>query len=184
VVVAEIVVANESLDVGGRSVAGGERTEADWREECAHEAWLFHEQFAAWAREHLGEVRVDYSPKSYIGIRRGRRVWASLWFRRDGANVHLPDPDGSRAEEPSVAFEDFRERLRGSGVEPSWQTTYNAGSNPISVRLKRPDLANPVMQELLRASYESLDPTFVAWSERYPSAPPAASTHPVGEPGR
>ena len=181
VVVAEVVVANESLDVGGRSVAGGDRTEADWRDECSADAWLFYEEFASWARENLGDVRVDFSPKSYVGIRRGRRVWAPLWFRRDGANVYLPDPDGSRADEPSVAFEDFRELLRGSGVEPSWQTTYNAGSNPISVRLKRPDLANPVVQELLRASFESLDPTSVAWSERHPPASAAASTNPVGE---
>jgi uncharacterized protein (DUF736 family) len=98
---------------------------------------------------------VDYSPKSYIGLRRGRRVWAPLWFRRDGATVYLPDPDGSRAEEPSVAMESFRERLHDEGLEAAWQRTYNAGSNPISMRLRRSDLDKPVVQELLRATHKA-----------------------------
>jgi hypothetical protein len=169
VVVPEIVVANESLDVGGRSVASGaERTEADWTDECSEEAWRFYEEFVGWTQQSLGEVRVDFSPKSYIGIRRGRRVWAPLWFRRDGANVYLPDPDGSRADEPSVAFDDFRERLRAVGVEPSWQTTYNAGANPVSIRLRQADLHDTTVQELLRASFEALEPGAAPWSERHP----------------
>jgi hypothetical protein len=125
---------------------------------------------------------VDYSPKSYIGLRRGRRVWAPLWFRRDGATVYLPDPDGSRAEEPSVAMETFRERLHDEGLEAAWQRTYNAGSNPISMRLRRSDLDKPVVQELLRASFEILEPGMAPWSERH-SSPPAAqggATHEVG----
>src|SRR4029450_2334431 len=111
----ELLIANESLDVGGTvGLASGKvRTEEDWREQLTEEAWAFFEAFVAWTREHLGEVRVDYSPKSYIGLRRGRRVWAPLWFRRDGATVYLPDPDGSRAEEPSVAVGGFRERRPG-----------------------------------------------------------------------
>jgi hypothetical protein len=132
------------------------------------EAWTFHEVFVAWTQEHLGEVRVDYSPKSYIGVRRGRRVWAPLWPRRDGASVWLPDPDRSRAEEPSVAFETFRERLRDEGLEPSWQRTYNAGSNPVTLRLRRSDLEKPLVQELLRASFEALAPGTPPWSERHP----------------
>jgi hypothetical protein len=99
VLVPEPLIVNESLDVGGTvGLASGKvRTEQDWREQLTEEAWAFYEAFVAWTREHLGEVRVDYSPKSYIGLRRGRRVWAPLWFRRDGATVYLPDPDGSRA---------------------------------------------------------------------------------------
>jgi hypothetical protein len=48
-------------------------------------------------KANLGEVCVDYSPQSYVGIRRSRRVWAPPWFRKDGATVHLPDPDGPAA---------------------------------------------------------------------------------------
>jgi hypothetical protein len=173
VLVPEPLIVNESLDIGGTvGLASGKvRTEQDWREQLTEEAWAFFEGFVAWTREHLGEVRVDYSPKSYIGLRRGRRVWAPLWFRRDGATVYLPDPDGSRAEEPSVAMESFRERLHDEGLEAAWQRTYNAGSNPISMRLRRSDLDKPVVQELLRASFEILEPGMASWSERHSSPP-------------
>jgi hypothetical protein len=122
--------------------------------------------FVRWTQEHLGEVRVDYAPQSYIGVRRGRRVWAPLWLRTDGAAVYLPDPDGSREEHPSVAFEYFLERLRDAGLEPSWQRTYNAGANPISVRLRLADLEKQEVQELLRASFEILELGTNPFSER------------------
>jgi hypothetical protein len=179
IIVPEVVIADERLSVGpGVATAGSERSEEDWREELSGESWEFHREFVDWASEHLGEVRVDYSPKSYVGIRRGRRVWAPLWPRKDGATVYLPDPDGSRSDEPSVAFEHFSDQLKPVGIEPSWQTTYNAGSNPISVRLRRPDLERQQVQDLLRASFEILadgatasDGGSVA-SDAAPSSPP------------
>jgi hypothetical protein len=70
------------------------RSEADRRTSVNPEVWTFHDAFIAWTRANLGEIRVDYSPKSYVGICRGRRAWAPLWFRRDGATIYLPDPDG------------------------------------------------------------------------------------------
>jgi hypothetical protein len=62
---------------------------ATWREQLTEEVRGFFEAFAARTGEPLGEVREDYSPKSYIGLRRSR-VWAPLWFRRDGVTVYLP----------------------------------------------------------------------------------------------
>jgi len=169
IIVPETVIANESLDVAGTAgpVGGTLRTEEDWKEDCTDEAWRFHEEFVSWAQKHLGDVRVDYSPKSYIGVRRGRRVWAPLWPRTDGATVHLPDPDGLREEEPSLAFEHFRDRLSADGLEPSWQQTYNAGANPITLRLKRSDLARASVQELLRASFDILADGAGPWSEKH-----------------
>jgi hypothetical protein len=70
-----------------------------------------------------------------------------------------------------VAMESFRERLHDEGLEAAWQRTYNAGSNPISMRLRRSDLDKPVVQELLRASFEILDPGTAPWSERHSSLP-------------
>ena len=86
---------------------------------------------------------MDYSPKSYVGIRRGRRVWAPLWFRRDGALVYLPDPDGLRGEQQSPAMDDFQERLRKEGLETSWQPTCNAGANAVPIRLRTQTLPSP-----------------------------------------
>jgi hypothetical protein len=89
ILVAETVVINQNLDVAGPAgtVSGEARSESDWKASISSEAWAFHDAFITWTRSNLGEVRVDYSPKSYVGIRRGRRVWAPLWFRRDGATI-------------------------------------------------------------------------------------------------
>ena len=175
VLVPETVVINRSLDVAGPAgaVAGEARTESDWKGAVTDEAWQFHRAFIEWTTQHLGEVRVDYTPKSYVGVRRGRRVWAPLWFRRDGAAVYLPDPDGLRGDEPSPAMESFQERLREEGLEATWQSTYNAGSNPVTIRLRRKDLDRPVVQDLLRASFEILEAGARPWSERQPAAGPA-----------
>ena len=172
IIVPEVVIADERLPVGpGVATGGSERTEDDWHEEISDEAWEFQREFVAWTGEHLGEVRVDYSPKSYIGVRRGRRVWAPLWPRRDGATVYLPDPDGSRSDEPSVAFEHFSDQLKPLGLEPSWQTTYNAGANPVNVRLRRQDIEKPQVQDLLRASFEILADGAAAWSDVHSDEP-------------
>jgi hypothetical protein len=179
ILVPETVIFNDSVDLPGTAHAGGgrARTREDWNDEGTAEALRFVDEFVRWTEEHLGAVRVDYSPQSYIGVRRGRRVWAPLWLRTDGAALYLPDPDGSRAEEPSAAFEQFRERLHAAGLEPSWQRTYNAGANPITLRLRRADLETPEVQDLLRASFDILEAGARPYSERHaiqPVAQPAA----------
>jgi hypothetical protein len=189
IIVPETVIADESLDVAGTAgpVGGRAREREDWDSEATDEAMRFVEEFVDWTQENLGEVRVDYSPRSYIGVRRGRRVWAPLWLRLDGALVYLPDPDGSREEQPSVAFEHFEERLREAGLEPAWIRTYNAGANPIGVRLRRDDLGKQQVQELLRASFEILEPGANPFSERQgatgPGRPEPGPTATVDEPG-
>jgi hypothetical protein len=163
----EIVVANNSLDLSDTPAAATseERTEADWQHEATDEAWAFKDAFVQWVTENLGQVRIDYKPKSYVGVRVGRRTWAPLWLRQDGATVYLPDPDGSRSDSPSLAFEHFEPLLRDEGVTASWVPNYNAKANPVSLRLRRPDLARPVIQELLRASFAILREPGQPWSE-------------------
>jgi hypothetical protein len=170
IIVPETVIANGSLDIAGPAgrVGGQERTRDDWVAEASEEALEFVEEFVRWTQETLGEVRVDYTPQSYIGVRRGRRVWAPLWLRSDGAMVYLPDPDDSREEQASVAFDYFVERLGEVGLEPSWQRTYNAGANPIALRLRMADMHKEPVQELLRASFEILDAGTSRYSERHP----------------
>jgi hypothetical protein len=107
VLVPEVVIANASLDLTDTptGTVGQERTEDEWRELLTAEAWAFKDTFVDWVRQNLGDVRVNYAGKSYIGVRVGRRTWAPLWPRQDGATVYLPDPDGTRSDEASVAFE-------------------------------------------------------------------------------
>jgi hypothetical protein len=182
VLIPEVVVANESLDLTDTpaAVTGEERTEAEWRQEASDEAWAFKDAFVEWVTANLGPVRVNYSRKSYIGVRVGRRTWAPLWLRKDGATVYLPDPDGSRSDEPSVAFEQFEARLRQEGLSASWQPSYNAKANPVAIRLRREDLDRPVVQELLRGSYEILRDGAQPWSERSTTTPtqPASAEQP------
>ncbi len=173
-IVPEPLIVNDSLEISGTVgiTSGAARTEQDWQQQLSDEARAFNEAFIAWTRQHLGEVRISYSAISYIGVWRGRRVWAPLWPRQDGATINLPDPDGTKGEEPSVAVERFRERLRDARLDISWQPAYNAGANPVCIRLRLPDLDNPVVQELLRASFEILAQGTAPWSERHPPTPP------------
>ena len=60
--------------------------------------------------------------------------------------------------------------LREEGIETTWQLAYNAGANPVPIRLRQEDLARPVVQDLLRATFEILDPGAIPWSERHPEA--------------
>jgi hypothetical protein len=168
ILIPEIVVANESLDLSETPAAAtaAERSEADWRQQASDEAWAFKNAFVQWVEENLGPVRVDYKPKSYVGLRVGRRVWAPLWLRQDGATIYLPDPDGSRSDEPSLAFESLEPRLAEAGITAAWVPGYNARANPVSVRLRRAELELPIVQQVLRASYEILQAGAQPWSQR------------------
>lgn len=166
VVVPEAVVRNESLDLQDTPLASAEgtaRTDDTWRNDVSAEMWKFHEDLVRWVRSALGAVRVDYSPKSYIGLRVGRRVWCPIWPVSNGGTLHLPDPDGSKAD-ASPAYEYFREKLERVGLAVSWVPTYNAGANPITVRLGIADLDKPEVHELLRATYQFLVEKKI-WSE-------------------
>jgi hypothetical protein len=58
------------------------------------------------------------------------------------------------------------ERLREDGLETNWQPTYNAGANPVSIRLRQTDLDKLAVQDLLRATFEILGQGVAPWSER------------------
>ncbi|QOW00160.1 hypothetical protein RCF27_07085 [Rhodococcus pyridinivorans] len=171
IIVSELVVQNRNLDLSGTplaATAGSTRTEEDWQESMTQEAWEFKNQFVSWAHQNTGKVFVDYSPKSYVGVRVGRRVWAPLWPRRDGAYVYLPDPDHSKEEE-SPAFNYFRDLLEESSISLAWNPSYNAGANPISLRLRKEDLHNDSVQKLLIATYEAVASDAVPWSTTNPT---------------
>ena len=172
ILVPDLVVANPGLDVSGTPLAlaaGATRTEADWRHSMTDEAWSFKDAFVDWVKSSIGDVIVDYSPKSYIGLRVGRRVWAPLWPRTDGAYVYLPDPDGSRRDE-SPAFEHFRELLDRDGLTLIWTSTYNGGANPVTLRLRTPDLRLAALRQLMQATYQAV---------KTPPAEPWSATHPL-----
>ena len=105
---------------------------------------------------------------------------AGAYGRRCGfaetARSYLPDPDGLRGEQQSPAMDEFQERLRKEGLETSWQPTYNAGANPVPIRLRTADIAKPVVQELLRATFQILASGAMPWSERHEQPATDATT--------
>ena len=64
--------------------------------------------------------------------------------------------DDLPGEQQSPAMDEFQERLRKEGLEISWQPIYNAGVNPVASRLRTADIAKPVVQGLLRATFQIL----------------------------
>jgi hypothetical protein len=74
----------------------------------------------------------------------------------------------------------FQERLREEGLETSRQPTCNTGANPVAIRLRQADLDKPVVQDLLRATFEILDQGAIPWSERR-TQPPAETITTVAE---
>jgi hypothetical protein len=75
-----------------------------------------------------------------------------LWFREDGALIHLPDPDG-QAPGSSLPLWTYSAAALGDGIETTWQATGNAGANPVSSQLHQADRAKPVVHELLHATF-------------------------------
>ena len=171
VAVPEVVIAKEGLEVATLPEPGTERTPADWEAELTPQAWEFHLAFKEWATAEFDDVKVDYQPKSYVGFRRRGKVWAPLWFTKEGARSYLHDPDGVHDQEPSPAFEAFKEKLASAGVNLTWAYGYDGGTHPVSIGLTKADLEKPEVRELLRASYEITDEDAVPWSDR--QAPPS-----------
>ena len=54
-------------------------------------------------------------------------------------------------------------------VKEDWQPGYNAGANPIAVRLTEADLVKPAVRDLLGASFEALNIGARPWSESAPN---------------
>jgi hypothetical protein len=92
------------------------------------------------------------------------------------------------SEQQSPAMDVFQERLREDGLETNWQPTYNAGANPVSIRLRQADLDKPSVQDLLQATFEILGPGATPWSERHADLLtdkdlPTVAASPAHEPG-
>jgi hypothetical protein len=52
-------------------------------------------------------------------------------------------------------------------LESSWQPTCNAGANPVPIRLRTAAIAKPVVQELLRATFQIPGSGAAPWSGRH-----------------
>jgi hypothetical protein len=84
----------------------------------------------------IGPSTIDFSVKSYVALKKGRRAWLPMWPRKDGAYVYIPGGDGGSADQPSDFYAAVKDALAPPGVEPSWSFKYNAGACCRGMRLR------------------------------------------------
>lgn len=119
---------------------------------AAHDeaSWLTERpEFTKFARdmhhlsnEKIGPSSIDFTAKSYIALKKGRRAWLPMWPRKEGAYVYIPGGPGGTADQPSDFFARVQAELAGLGIEPSWTFKYNAGANPIAFPISSANLSH------------------------------------------
>jgi hypothetical protein len=83
------------------------------------------QEFEQFAQGRLGAgAFVDFSTASYIGVKRGRRLWAKVRLLDGGIAIDAPEPDGVRGvgRWETDAFKEMRDRCAEVGVALRWAT--------------------------------------------------------------
>lgn len=130
------------------------RDEKMWREAAGDSFVNDVQTMYTICEKQIGPSSLDYSANSYISLKKGRRAWLPMWPRVDGFYIHLPDDGSGTADEPSDRFRQVQTELKSIGIDVSWTYNYNGGSNPIGMSVHRSKIDNPVLINLLKASYE------------------------------
>lgn len=83
-----IINTGDEAHDGGTEDAPRDR---DWWESNASASFIQTvDALSKLCAENVGPSRVDYSARSYISLKKGRRCWLPMWPRKDGAYVHIP----------------------------------------------------------------------------------------------
>ena len=117
-------------------------------------------EFAKFAREmhklcfeKIGMTTIDFSAKSYVALKKGKRAWLPMWPRANGAYVYIAGGHGGAVDQPSDFFATIKEELAPLGIEPSWSFKYNAGANPIAFPITFQHANHSKMVEILKQAY-------------------------------
>ena len=103
----------------------------------------------------LSNIRLDYTAKGYISIKKGRRVFLYIVFRKTGCYISLPDDGTGTENEPSDRFKEWKEKLNEINIELKWDMK-NSQFSPISFNLPREKIKELILIEYLKNSYELL----------------------------
>ncbi len=131
---------------------GAPNDEASWqsnRPEFTQFARDMHKQ----CNEKIGPSTIDFSAKSYVALKKGKRAWLPMWPRKDGAYVYIPGGDGGTTDQPSDFYATVKDALAPLGVEPSWSFKYNAGANPIAFTITFQNASHSKILEVLAEAY-------------------------------
>lgn len=126
--------------------------EASWqaaRPEFARFAREMHKLCA----ERIGPSTIDFSAKSYVALKKGKRAWLPMWPRTNGAYVYIPGGPGGTADQPSDFSARVTEELAPLGIEPSWSFRYNGGANPIAFTITFNLATHSKIVEILEQAY-------------------------------
>jgi hypothetical protein len=105
--------------------------------------------------DNIGPSRLDYSAKSYISLKKGRRCWLPMWPRANGVYVYLPGGQNGAEDAPSDFYNSVKLRLEEIGMEqPSWTYKYNAGANAIAFPIPFDRATHSIIREILKTAYE------------------------------
>jgi hypothetical protein len=102
----------------------------------------------------IGPTTIDFSAKSYISLKKGKRAWLPMWPRQDGFYAYIAGGPGGAEDQPSDFFAHVREVLDELGIEPSWSFKYNGGANPIAFSIPKQFVNHSKIIEILRQAYE------------------------------
>lgn len=117
-------------------------------------------EFAKFARdmhklcnEKIGPTSIDFSAKSYVALKKGKRAWLPMWPRKEGAYVYVPGGGGGTPDQPSDFYAKVKDELAPLGVEPSWSFKYNAGANPIAFPITPQTASHSKVLQVLTEAY-------------------------------
>jgi hypothetical protein len=135
---------------------GGILRDRGWWESNSNPVFLTAvDEISRYCIDRVGPCRIDYSAKSYVSLKKGRRCWLPMWPRSDGVYVYLPGgPDGA-LDAPSDFYNRVRAKLEEATMEPpSWSYRYNGGANPIAFIIPRDRATHSLIREILAEAYE------------------------------
>jgi hypothetical protein len=132
--------------------AGAPNDEASW-EASRPEFTKMGKEMYRLCNEKIGPSTIDFSAKSYVALKKGKRAWLPMWPRKDGAYVYIPGGEGGSADQPSDFYSRVKEELAPLGIEPSWSFRYNAGANPIAFTITFQNASHSKILEILAEAY-------------------------------
>jgi hypothetical protein len=103
--------------------------------------------------EKIGPTNIDFSAKSYIALKKGRRAWLPMWPRAKGAYVYIPGGSGGSVDQPNDFFAKVKDELAPLGIEPAWSFKYNAVANPIAFPITVANENHSKILEILEEAY-------------------------------
>jgi hypothetical protein len=109
---------------------GAPNDEASWQAAMPDFAKFARDLYRL-CNEKIGPTNIDFSAKSYIALKKGKRAWLPMWPRKDGAYIYIAGGEGGALDQPSDFYAEVKEELAPLGIEPSWSYKYNGGANPI-----------------------------------------------------